>query len=268
MRFSCSGPILLVVVGLALLARPASVEAAGCSFEGGFRLLHNALPEIVGSCRGPEYHRATGDGFQWTSRGLLVWRKADNVTAFTDGYWTWINGPFGIQRRLNSQRFCWEIDATATCLQPISPLCRSGPPLANVHDPGRLRIIERCAVADGTVTSVRHEPDGDVFILLRLDPGQARLVNQTNQRKLAGNLVAEIVPADQPGCTVGRPPRPPIGTASFGICTGAKLAAPEVGERIAVVGPHVLDREHGWLEIHPVWARRPMPGDARGSSQG
>jgi hypothetical protein len=40
--------------------------------------------------------------------GLLVWRKADNWTAFTDGYRTWINGPAGIQQRLNTQRFSWE----------------------------------------------------------------------------------------------------------------------------------------------------------------
>jgi len=26
---------------------------------------------------------------------VLVWRKADNRTAFTDGYRTWINGPRG-----------------------------------------------------------------------------------------------------------------------------------------------------------------------------
>lgn len=257
MRFCRYGRVLLVVFGLVLFARPASAEAARCSFAGGFRLLHDALPAVVGSCTSAEYYSANGDGLQRTSRGLLVWRKGENITAFTDGYRTWINGPFGIQTRLNSQRFCWEIDATASCLQPISPLCRVGPPLANVHDPGRLRVIARCAVAEGTVTSVHHEPDGDVFTLLRLAPGQASLLNQTNRREVDGNLVAEIVPADQPGCTVGRSPRPPFGTASFGICTGAALPTPAVGEHISVVGPHVLDREHGWLEIHPVWAIRP-----------
>ena len=37
--------------------------------------------------------------------GLLVWRKADNHTAFTDGYRTWVNGPYGLQVRLNTARF-------------------------------------------------------------------------------------------------------------------------------------------------------------------
>ena len=39
---------------------------------------------------------------------MLVWRKADNWTAFTNGYWTWINGPGGLVKRLNTQRYSWE----------------------------------------------------------------------------------------------------------------------------------------------------------------
>jgi hypothetical protein len=39
---------------------------------------------------------------------LLVWRKADNWTAFTDGYRTWLNGPQGLQQRLNTELFPWE----------------------------------------------------------------------------------------------------------------------------------------------------------------
>ena len=38
----------------------------------------------------------------------MVWRKADNWTAFTNGYWTWINGPNGLAKRLNTQRYSWE----------------------------------------------------------------------------------------------------------------------------------------------------------------
>src|SRR5262249_21138217 len=32
----------------------------------------------------------------------------DNFTAFTDGARTWVNGPFGLQQRLNTERFDWE----------------------------------------------------------------------------------------------------------------------------------------------------------------
>jgi hypothetical protein len=38
----------------------------------------------------------------------MVWRKADNWTAFTDGSTTWISGPNGVQERGNDQRFPWE----------------------------------------------------------------------------------------------------------------------------------------------------------------
>ncbi len=39
-----------------------------------------------------------------------MWRKLDNWTAFTDGYHTWINDKYGVQERLNSQRFLLEGD--------------------------------------------------------------------------------------------------------------------------------------------------------------
>jgi hypothetical protein len=62
---------------------------------------HNSSP--------PRSSPANGDGLQHTSGGLLVWRKADNWTAFTDGFQTWINGPTGLQERLNTARLPWEV---------------------------------------------------------------------------------------------------------------------------------------------------------------
>ena len=51
----------------------------------------------------------------------MAWRKADNWTAFTDGYRTWINGPNGLVMRLNTERFVWEADYEAiTNPQPIA----------------------------------------------------------------------------------------------------------------------------------------------------
>ena len=66
--------------------------------------------EIVGECLENEHYSANGDSTQKTTGGLLVWRKADNHTAFTDGHNTWINGPNGLQKRLNTERFSWEPD--------------------------------------------------------------------------------------------------------------------------------------------------------------
>jgi hypothetical protein len=105
----------LLVVTLVLRNLPASsAEAASCQFVLGFKTLHDMIPQIVGDCLENEHHDSVnGDGLQQTTGinnaiGLLVWRKSDNWTAYTDGYRTWINGPFGLQQRLNSQRYYWE----------------------------------------------------------------------------------------------------------------------------------------------------------------
>lgn len=74
----------------------------------GFKTLHDLIPSVVGSCLADEQYAANGDALQPTTNGLLVWRKADNHTALTDGYRTWVNGPMGLQERLNMQRFAWE----------------------------------------------------------------------------------------------------------------------------------------------------------------
>jgi hypothetical protein len=102
---------LAVLLVPAIVAPPAQVEAqsATCQFTLGFRLIHDMIPDIVGSCRENEWHNAfNGDGLQQTTGGLLVWRKLDNWTAFTNGSITWINGPFGLQARPNTERFPWE----------------------------------------------------------------------------------------------------------------------------------------------------------------
>ena len=65
-----------------------------------------------------EHYNAIGDSNQQTTGGLLAWRKADNWTAFTDGYRTWINGPNGLEQRLNTERFEWEQDPPAPAPEP------------------------------------------------------------------------------------------------------------------------------------------------------
>jgi hypothetical protein len=84
-------------------------SSPGCQFVLGFATMAAAIPQAVGQCTGDESHNpANGDALQRTVGGLLVWRKADNWTAFTDGYHTWVNGPNGVQERLNTQRFRFE----------------------------------------------------------------------------------------------------------------------------------------------------------------
>src|SRR4051812_11270409 len=79
----------------------ASPAPAPCTYTLGFEALHGLIAEIVGDCASDVAYGANGDALQATTNGLLVWRKADNRTAFTDGSTTWINGPHGLQSRPN-----------------------------------------------------------------------------------------------------------------------------------------------------------------------
>ena len=103
---------LLLALGLATdSATAASLEQQpGCRFVLGFATLRELVgAAAVGDCLEDERHNPeNGDTLQRTTGGLLVWRKADNWTAFTDGHRSWINGPFGLQTRLNTERLPWE----------------------------------------------------------------------------------------------------------------------------------------------------------------
>lgn len=146
---------------------------------------------------------------------------------------------------------------------PLAAGCRPGNPLANVYHEDRLKVRNRCLTVTGTVGYVEHEDDGDIHVDLSLPPREAHLLNGANRTYQNGLLVTEIVPADEPGCTPGRPPRPAHGSYNYGICTGADITAPPTGARVAVTGPYVLDANHGWMEIHPVWALKLIAGPPR-----
>ena len=110
-------------LGVEASAPPAPATQLACRFVLGFATIRTmiGLP-IVGDCLDDErFNPANGNAEQHTVGGLLVWRKADNWTAFTDGYRTWVNGPYGLQRRLNTQRFAWEADAAAYAIVGGSP---------------------------------------------------------------------------------------------------------------------------------------------------
>lgn len=104
---------------------PAEVPtpaASSCRFVLGFAALASALSQQVGRCTEDEQHDpVTGDAVQHTTGGLLVWRRVDNWTAFTDGYHTWVNGPHGIERRLNTERFAWEANPTGLPVVAAAP---------------------------------------------------------------------------------------------------------------------------------------------------
>ncbi len=111
--------VVLSCVLFATALTPVAAQTASCAFVLGFASLHNAIPDVVGDCVADQtYNPVNGDGLQSTTNGLLVWRKADNLTAFTSGYQSWVDGPFGIQGRLENQRFDWEPNPDNLAITP------------------------------------------------------------------------------------------------------------------------------------------------------
>jgi hypothetical protein len=99
-----------LLVGGALPQAAGAQTQPACTYSLGFATLAAAIPDVVGSCLEDEYFNTlNGNSEQRTTGGLLYWRKSDNTTAFTDGSRTWLNGPNGLQDRLNSDApFDWE----------------------------------------------------------------------------------------------------------------------------------------------------------------
>jgi hypothetical protein len=118
----------------------------------------------------------------------------------------------------------------STPAPPPSPYCRSGDPLAGVYHPQRLHVRSRCEVARGVVEKVKFEDfDGDVHIDLRLEDAFRHLLSDGNEQ-VGGDLVLEVIPQDR-----------------------SRVAIPEEGAMVTVVGPWVDDETHDWREIHPAW---------------
>jgi hypothetical protein len=109
-----------------------------------------------------------------------------------------------------------------------NPRCPSSS-LRGVYHPYRLDVLGTCRTFKGIVIAVRPEDDGDHHVVVRPDPGFGGYLNHDNRTEQNGGLVTEIMP-------------------------GQQLPLPFVGEHVAVYGTWVYDREHGWREIHPIWA--------------
>ena len=170
-------PAALAAV-IALTIVPA-FAAADCQFVLGFASLKALIdtaegPNKVGECLENQHSNpANGDALQQTTGGLMAWRKADNWTAFTDGYRTWINGPNGLEARLNTETFDWEIAAvtqpvpTSTPTLEPTPLPVSAPTL----DFGEWLFSERTDALtkitrySAYLTAHNYEGSGDAPIL-------------------------------------------------------------------------------------------------------
>jgi glucose/arabinose dehydrogenase len=133
---------VLVVLALLLgLAPGVPVRAqAGCQYVLGFLALSQLIPQVMGPCVSNETPAPSGDSLQQTANGLAVYRAADNWTAFTDGFRTWINGPLGLQQRLNTERFPWEADSGAAGTTPAPGPSPAPPPPSGAFNPNAVTL--------------------------------------------------------------------------------------------------------------------------------
>ena len=141
--------------------------------------------------------------------------------------------------------------------------CKWGPPLAGVYIPNRLRVMDRCKTVSGTVDCLKHEPDGDIHIRLRLDPQYTGLLTSANRLQTCvdhsgPHLVVEIIPQHPEG----------ILFRSNNADAGGFIdpPVPSAGDHITATGPYVIDTNslhrilyqgqpaENWAEIHPAWA--------------
>jgi hypothetical protein len=116
-----------------------------------------------------------------------------------------------------------------------------------VYNPGRLEVLQPCIRVSGTVAAARSEADGDLHILLALDPAFKSLLRPANQGEELGDLVVE------PVCVHGVTQTDAIATCA---ADPDPLSGPfpAIGSHVWMEGRYVLDLEHGgWAELHPLY---------------
>ncbi|HUZ85538.1 MAG TPA: hypothetical protein VNF26_01155 [Candidatus Baltobacterales bacterium] len=137
-------------------------------------------------------------------------------------------------------------EVSPSSLTVVKPVC-VGDPHAHVYSPDRLQLLAPCIDLTGTIDLERAEADGDFHIRLHLDPGQTcasqPCLDADNVSQQGGDLVLE------PACE-----NPITQADAVAACQGYHnpLVLPPVGSHVMVMGPFVLDTDHGWNEIHPL----------------
>lgn len=122
----------------------------------------------------------------------------------------------------------------------------------------RLRVIDLCKTVTGVIVFAGPEPDADYHIRLKLDSGQASLLNAKNRAPLpggqGGNLVVEPICQKAPT---------QADTVKEKVCNGFRQniaamtiikanAKKKIQTTVEITGAFVKDMQHGWNEIHPV----------------
>ena len=131
--------------------------------------------------------------------------------------------------------------------RPTATTCRPTDQDRYVYNPSRLEVQAACIRITGVVEAVRHEADGDLHILVALDPAYRRLLTAANQGEELGDLVVEpvcvrSVSQTDAKATCAADPDPYAGQL------------PTVGAAVWIEGRYVLDLDHGsWAELHPLY---------------
>ncbi len=124
---------LVLLTAIAINLTGAALAQAGPEFRASFKALADQIPNVAGQPVGDEHWDASGNLVQQTSTGLMVWRVSDRWTLFTNGFMTWILGPYGLQSRLNTDLYPWEIvlpgpsPVSASPAPPTEPAAPSQP---------------------------------------------------------------------------------------------------------------------------------------------
>jgi hypothetical protein len=156
--------LIAVLPAMAPAAHAAGpAEQAGCVFTLGFKALRDQIPQVVGQCLENErVNPANGNTEQRTTGGLLVWRAADNWTAFTNGATTWLNGPFGLQSRANAgPLFPWETGAVAGGGSPAAAPPSAAAPMATIEASGWATVT---AVVSPAALAVRNDAGQQFYV--------------------------------------------------------------------------------------------------------
>jgi hypothetical protein len=116
--------------------------------------------------------------------------------------------------------------------------------MKHVYHPDRLVEQKGCITVTGVIAKKLKEKDGDWHVRLTLDAGQgADLINEANDEKQGGDLVFEPICLNKITQKNAK-----AACKKF----HQKINLPNKGDHVTVTGIHMLDNEHGWLEIHPV----------------
>ena len=112
-----------------------------------------------------------------------------------------------------------------------------------VWEPKRLQVLDKCKTVTGIIVERNADSDGDEHMLLKLDPGQEKLLRKKNYSKKGGNLVIEAICINHITRKIAK-----------GICNGYinQVQLPRIGDHVKVTGSYVIDTHNGWSEIHPI----------------